>query len=114
MKTPASPSNPVAPNTAGLAEAARLLQGLTGKPAFGLFRRKRNPAPIPLETIHNFNQHECDRWVAAKAAPVAPGLRVLDVGAGTCPYRALFAHCDYRTQDFKKYEGVKLGNTREY
>ena len=28
------------------------------------------------------------------------GARVLDAGAGDSPYRPLFAHCDYRTQDW--------------
>lgn len=75
------------------------------------------PVPFParpLGEIHNFNQRERDRWMRAKAATVPAGARVLDVGAGTCPYRELFAHCDYRTHDFKQYEGVKLGNTHEY
>jgi len=73
-----------------------------------------NASTLPLDEIHNFNQRSRDRWVREKAAAVAPGLRVLDVGAGTCPYRALFSHCEYRTHDFKKYKGVKLGNTTEY
>lgn len=73
------------------------------------------PAPArPLAEIHNFNQRERDRWMQARAASVPDGSRVLDVGAGTCPYRQLFTHCDYRTHDFKQYEGVKLGNTHEY
>jgi SAM-dependent methyltransferase len=29
---------------------------------------------------------------------------VLDVGAGTCPYRDLFAHCEYKAHDFKQLE----------
>jgi SAM-dependent methyltransferase len=40
------------------------------------------------------------RAVAATAAALPPGSRVLDAGAGDAPYRALFAHCDYRTQDW--------------
>lgn len=30
---------------------------------------------------------------------------MLDIGAGTCRYRELFSHCEYRTHDFKKFEG---------
>ncbi len=67
------------------------------------------PGPMP-----DLNQQARDRWVAAKARSVPGGARVLDVGAGTCPYRPLFAHCDYKTHDFKRYEGVKLGGTAEY
>jgi SAM-dependent methyltransferase len=35
---------------------------------------------------------------AATALPA--GARVLDAGAGTAPYRELFAHCQYRTSDW--------------
>ena len=36
------------------------------------------------------------------------GARVLDVGAGSAPYRRLFAHCDYRTQDFAELRDDQL------
>ncbi len=68
----------------------------------------------PLEEIVDFNQRARDRWVAGRAASVPAGARVLDVGAGTCPYRPLFAHCDYVTHDFKRYDGVKLGGGTDY
>jgi ubiquinone/menaquinone biosynthesis C-methylase UbiE len=48
----------------------------------------------------NFNQVERDLWVRRQAASVPSGNTVLDVGAGTCPYRPYFSHCTYRTQDF--------------
>ena len=35
------------------------------------------------------------------------GARVLDVGAGTCPYRPLFTHARYETHDFTGYEGYQ-------
>ena len=38
--------------------------------------------------------------VSTAAAELAPGSRVLDAGAGDAPYRDLFAHCDYLTQDW--------------
>jgi SAM-dependent methyltransferase len=38
--------------------------------------------------------------VAAEAAAIAPGSRVLDAGAGEAPYRLLFGHCAYVTQDW--------------
>jgi predicted SAM-dependent methyltransferase len=74
----------------------------------------RNNAQLPLDEITDFNQRSRDRWVRAKAKTIAAGSRVLDVGAGTCPYRSLFAHCDYKAHDFKKYTGTKLGNTTQY
>jgi SAM-dependent methyltransferase len=33
---------------------------------------------------------------------------VLDVGAGSAPYRAVFAHCDYMTQDFAQLRDDQL------
>ncbi|MFZ5906228.1 MAG: methyltransferase domain-containing protein [Nitrospirota bacterium] len=71
-------------------------------------------APLPLNEVHNFNQLSRDRWVREKAKSVPAGSRVLDIGAGTCPYRRLFSHCEYRTHDFKKYHGEKLGGTKDY
>ncbi len=50
--------------------------------------------------IYNYNQVERDRWMARMAAGVPAGNSVLDLGAGSAPYRPLFAHCAYRTQDF--------------
>jgi glycosyltransferase involved in cell wall biosynthesis/predicted SAM-dependent methyltransferase len=68
----------------------------------------------PLAELHDANQRTRDTWVRTKARAIPAGSRVLDVGAGTCPYRDAFAHCEYRTQDFKRYEGVKLGGTVDY
>ena len=39
-------------------------------------------------------------FVRAAAASTPSGARVLDVGAGSAPYRELFAHADYRTTDW--------------
>lgn len=49
--------------------------------------------------LHNWNQRQRDAWVAAQARAIAAGSRVLDVGAGGCPYKPLFAHCEYVSQD---------------
>ncbi|MGE3549662.1 MAG: methyltransferase domain-containing protein, partial [Geobacter sp.] len=69
---------------------------------------------LPLDEIHLFNQRTRDRWVAQKASVVMAGSRVLDVGAGTGPYRSLFTHCDYKTQDFKQFTGHKRDGGTEY
>jgi ubiquinone/menaquinone biosynthesis C-methylase UbiE len=53
-----------------------------------------------LNKIYAFNQTQRNRWVEAKAAEICFGARVLDVGAGSCPYRELFKQCDYKTHDF--------------
>lgn len=58
-----------------------------------------------------FNELERNAWVARQASLVLPGSRVLDIGAGSCPYRKLFDHCEYKSQDFKalKDEQLNLG-----
>jgi len=48
----------------------------------------------------SFNERCRRDWVAARAAEVKGGALVLDVGAGTGPYRKLFDHCEYLTHDF--------------
>jgi SAM-dependent methyltransferase len=60
-----------------------------------------------------FNARSRDEWVAARAGSIVPGSRVLDVGAGMAPYRDLFRHCHYATQDFAQYEGYK-GSEGQY
>jgi SAM-dependent methyltransferase len=55
-----------------------------------------------------FNVFNRDSWIAQRAAELRQGARVLDVGAGSCPYRAHFAHCDYKTQDFQGLQDDQL------
>lgn len=57
-----------------------------------------------LRSMFSFNLCERDRWVARQAAQVPAGSRVLDVGAGTCPYRDLFSHCEYKPHDFRQLQ----------
>jgi SAM-dependent methyltransferase len=49
-----------------------------------------------------------DAWARREAARIPAGSRVLDVGAGSCPYRAHFAHCVYQTQDFAALSDEQL------
>ena len=58
--------------------------------------------------LFSFNLVNRDRWVAGQAASLPAGSRVLDMGAGSCPYRPLFAHCRYETQDFAGLAGDQL------
>ena len=62
-----------------------------------------------LKGIVDFNQRTRDEWVAGIAGGLPAGAKVLDAGAGECRYKELFAHCDYRTHDFCKYEGTPEG-----
>lgn len=56
----------------------------------------------------DWNARGRDAWVAMEAARLAPGSRVLDLGAGSCPYRPLFAHCRYLSQDATPLEPAQL------
>lgn len=55
-----------------------------------------------------FNVVNRDNWVKQQAASIPRGAKVLDVGAGSAPYRALFAHCEYKTQDFVQLKDQQL------
>lgn len=58
--------------------------------------------------VYAFNQVNRDRWVRQQAAVITAGARVLDVGAGSCPYRHVFSHCEYQTQDFTGLDAAQL------
>jgi len=55
-----------------------------------------------------FNELDRNTWVAKQASRVPAGSSVLDVGAGSCPYRPLFKHCRYKTQDFQGLKDDQL------
>jgi SAM-dependent methyltransferase len=57
---------------------------------------------------YRFNQVSRDEWVAAQARTVPANVHVLDVGAGSSPYRALFAHTNFRTHDFCQLKPEQL------
>ena len=66
-----------------------------------------------LEHIVNFSAYAREGWIAEKAAALNDGTKVLDVGAGECPYRKLFSHCEYRTQDLSQYHGTTTSSEAE-
>lgn len=63
---------------------------------------------VAASDLFAFNLRNRDMWIAAQAASVVAGSRVLDVGAGSAPYRELFLHCDYKTQDFVQLKDSQL------
>ncbi len=63
---------------------------------------------LKANPLFAFNLVNRDLWVAEQAASLPAGSRVLDMGAGSCPYRPLFAHCRYETQDFAGLDDVQL------
>lgn len=58
--------------------------------------------------LFSFNLVRRDQWIAEQAVQLPVGTKVLDVGAGSCPYRKLFSHCEYRTQDLAPLRGDQL------
>lgn len=62
----------------------------------------------------NFNQKSRDIFVKSFAKTIKKGAKVLDVGAGTGPYREFFSHCEYKTQDFLQLAQDKLLKGNEY
>ena len=74
----------------------------------------KGASQLAIDEIQSFNQTQRDHWVDEKAKTILPGSRVLDVGAGTCLYRANFSHCDYKSHDFKRYEGYQNSHEGSY
>lgn len=47
-----------------------------------------------------FNVYNRDAWILEQSKLIPKGSFVLDVGAGSAPYRNFFKHCIYKTHDF--------------
>jgi SAM-dependent methyltransferase len=60
--------------------------------------------------VFNHNLVNRDAWIRRQAEGLPAGSRVLDVGAGSGPYRPFFGHCDYKSQDFAQLAGDQLRN----
>ena len=58
--------------------------------------------------FYAFNQVGRTQWIAEQAAKIPKEARVLDVGAGSSPYRSFFAHCNFKTHDFAKLAPSQL------
>jgi SAM-dependent methyltransferase len=67
-----------------------------------------------FKKIFKFNQYQRDRWIEDQARNIIPGSSVLDVGAGTCPYRNIFSHCTYKTHDFSALSKDQLTGQKGY
>jgi SAM-dependent methyltransferase len=61
-----------------------------------------------LDWLIRWNPKTRDKWVAKSAVEIPEGSRVLDIGAGGCPYRHLLGHCIYKTHDFEQLESSKI------
>jgi SAM-dependent methyltransferase len=67
-----------------------------------------------VENIFAFNRNERERWIAHEASTLPKGARVLDVGAGSCPHRPLFANCDYLAHDLAPLAPAQLQGRQGY
>jgi SAM-dependent methyltransferase len=63
---------------------------------------------LKASRVFNHNLVNRDAWIRRQAELLPAGARVLDVGAGSCPYRPLFAHCEYKSQDLAQLAGEQL------
>ena len=68
----------------------------------------------PLERIFAYNRKRRDKWMIKQANNIPNDSKVLDVGAGGCPHRKLFSHCEYFTQDFVQLSNVQIQNQEGY
>jgi SAM-dependent methyltransferase len=65
-------------------------------------------------SVFNYGYIVRDRWIVSEAKKVPAGSKILDIGCGTAPYRHLFAHCDYKTHDFKQLDASQNRAGKEY
>lgn len=81
-----------------------------------IFRAKETVfAKFPsIAHMYAFNRFGRNEWIAQEAGNVPAGASVLDIGAGDCPYRNLFAHCRYRAHDFKRLQQDDLQDRSGY
>jgi SAM-dependent methyltransferase len=65
--------------------------------------------------VFNFNKYfrvgytnleDRDKWIEEALAKIPKGKRILDAGAGECPYKPFCSHLDYVSQDFSQYHGT--------
>lgn len=66
-----------------------------------LFNKKTRPAPTSVGTS---NDAVRAGWVESQLAMLAPGLRILDAGAGEQRFKIACEHLEYVSQDFGEYE----------
>jgi hypothetical protein len=63
---------------------------------------------ICTERFLNLTSMNAIAGVFEQANRLPSGSRLLDVGAGSCPYRSFFKHCEYKTHDFAELEKEQL------
>lgn len=61
-----------------------------------------------------YNRFRRDAWVREKSLLIPKDSFVLDIGAGSCPYRNLFDHCQYKAQDFTQLKSEQIQHEAGY
>ncbi len=73
-------------------------------------RRDRGYSGEKMKTPKNPSRHWLEKEIMEYAASIPAGSMILDAGAGSCIYKANFAHCKYESADFAqmslKYDGL--------
>lgn len=67
-----------------------------------------------IRTIYSFNEVERDKWIHNISKAIPNDAKVLDVGAGSCPYRSFFSHCEYMSHDFAQLKPGQLRQNQNY
>lgn len=60
-----------------------------------------NLFPKGLRLRFNPRRYAIESFVSESAVSLKKGSRILDAGAGPCPYKSKFIHCVYESTDFK-------------
>jgi SAM-dependent methyltransferase len=68
----------------------------------------------PIESTFAYNRIRRDKWMKNRASTIGADLQILDIGAGGCPYKELFSHCDYFTQDFVQLTSAQIQDKAGY
>jgi SAM-dependent methyltransferase len=67
-----------------------------------------------IKKIFAFQRYTRDQFIAYEASLIPSGSRVLDAGAGSSPYKKLFAHCYYIAQDLAMLSPEQLLGRKGY
>jgi len=76
----------------------------TGRSVF--IQRLINIIPKGLRLRLNPRRYAIETFIKRSSRKVRTGAKVLDAGAGPCPYKHMFSHCNYEATDFNDPYGM--------
>lgn len=68
----------------------------------------------PIENTFAYNRMRRDKWMMKHANNIPDDSKILDIGAGGCPYKKLFSHCEYYSQDFVQLSPSQIQDKTGY